>query len=89
ELPKTLFVGALLVHNHLSHKPSTFCLGTSGYAGSPKTPQRYILYIGAVCGDSSQRDRRWQTKMRRVWFTPTIPATIDAEIRNTNRNSKN
>ncbi|MED6183596.1 hypothetical protein PIB30_039176 [Stylosanthes scabra] len=45
------------MHNHLSHKPPTFCLGTSGYADSPKTPRRYILYIGAVCGNSPQRDR--------------------------------
>ncbi|MED6188125.1 hypothetical protein PIB30_083082, partial [Stylosanthes scabra] len=34
--PKFLFGGALLVHNHLSHKLPTFHLGTSNYAGSPK-----------------------------------------------------
>ncbi|MED6187525.1 hypothetical protein PIB30_077256 [Stylosanthes scabra] len=37
--PKSLSGGALLMHNNLSHKPPTFCLGTSGYAGSPKTPR--------------------------------------------------
>ncbi|MED6224646.1 hypothetical protein PIB30_086181 [Stylosanthes scabra] len=40
--PKSLFGGILLVHNHLSHKPPTFCLGTSDYAGSPKTSRKYI-----------------------------------------------
>ncbi|MED6161144.1 hypothetical protein PIB30_057936 [Stylosanthes scabra] len=40
-----------------SHKPSTFRLGTSGYTDTPETPRRYILYIGAVYGDSPQRDR--------------------------------
>ncbi|MED6114891.1 hypothetical protein PIB30_084952, partial [Stylosanthes scabra] len=34
--PKSLFGEALLAHTYLSHKPSTFRLGTSGYAGSPK-----------------------------------------------------
>ncbi|MED6164450.1 hypothetical protein PIB30_090233 [Stylosanthes scabra] len=87
--PKFLFGEALLVHNHLSHKPPTFRLGTSGYADSPKTPRRYISYIGAVCGDSPQCDRRWRIKTRRVWFTPTTPTTIDAGIRNASHNSKN
>ncbi|MED6197563.1 hypothetical protein PIB30_057606 [Stylosanthes scabra] len=64
------------VHNHLSHELPTFRLGTSGYAGSPKTPRRYIPYIGTVCGDSPQRDR-WLTKTRRVWFTLTTSATIN------------
>ncbi|MED6220536.1 hypothetical protein PIB30_045736 [Stylosanthes scabra] len=63
---KSLLGGALLVHNHLSHKPPTFCLGISGYAGSPKIPRRYIPYIGAVCGDSPQRDRQWLTKSRKA-----------------------
>ncbi|MED6188666.1 hypothetical protein PIB30_088013 [Stylosanthes scabra] len=34
--PKFLFGEALPVHNHLSHKPPTFRLGTSAYADSPK-----------------------------------------------------
>ncbi|MED6173528.1 hypothetical protein PIB30_060290 [Stylosanthes scabra] len=45
------------MHNHLSHKSPTFCLGTSGCAGSSKIPRRYISYIGVVCGDSSLRNR--------------------------------
>ncbi|MED6138583.1 hypothetical protein PIB30_075618 [Stylosanthes scabra] len=39
--PKSLFGEALLVHNHFLHKPPIFRLGTSGYAGSPKTPRSY------------------------------------------------
>ncbi|MED6212336.1 hypothetical protein PIB30_082338 [Stylosanthes scabra] len=34
--PKFLFGEALLTHTYLSHKPPTFRLGTTGYAGSPK-----------------------------------------------------
>ncbi|MED6147724.1 hypothetical protein PIB30_046473 [Stylosanthes scabra] len=34
--PKSLFGEVLLAHTHLSHKPPTFRLGTTGYAGSPK-----------------------------------------------------
>ncbi|MED6127238.1 hypothetical protein PIB30_086088 [Stylosanthes scabra] len=34
--PKSLFGEALLTHTYLSHKPPTFRLGTTGYAGSPK-----------------------------------------------------
>ncbi|MED6162842.1 hypothetical protein PIB30_074270 [Stylosanthes scabra] len=40
-----------------SHKPPAFCLGTSDYVGSPETHRKYILYIFAICGDLSQRDR--------------------------------
>ncbi|MED6149905.1 hypothetical protein PIB30_067125 [Stylosanthes scabra] len=80
--PKSLFGGALLVDNHISHKSSTFRLGTSGYAGSLKSPRRYISYIGAICGDSPQRDRQWLTKMRRVWYTLTTPAMINVRTNN-------
>ncbi|MED6169726.1 hypothetical protein PIB30_023935 [Stylosanthes scabra] len=45
------------MHNHLSYKPPTFCLGISGYADNPKIPRRYIPYIDAVCGDSPLRNR--------------------------------
>ncbi|MED6150819.1 hypothetical protein PIB30_076140 [Stylosanthes scabra] len=34
--PKSLFGEVLLAHTHLSHKPPTFHLGITGYAGSPK-----------------------------------------------------
>ncbi|MED6163655.1 hypothetical protein PIB30_082093 [Stylosanthes scabra] len=34
--PKSLFGEVLLAHTDLSHKPPTFRLGTTGYAGSPK-----------------------------------------------------
>ncbi|MED6187124.1 hypothetical protein PIB30_073408 [Stylosanthes scabra] len=71
--PKSLFGRALLVHNHLSHKPPTFCLGTSSYVGSPKTPQRYIPYIDAVCRDSPQHNRLVMSDQTGgVWCTMII-----------------
>ncbi|MED6124878.1 hypothetical protein PIB30_063110 [Stylosanthes scabra] len=39
---ESLFSETLLVHNHLSHKPPTFCLGTSGYAGSPNPSKAFL-----------------------------------------------
>ncbi|MED6223016.1 hypothetical protein PIB30_069953, partial [Stylosanthes scabra] len=54
----------------------------------PKTPQTYIPYIGAVCGDSPQRNRQLPTKTRRVWFTRTTPTTINVGTNNASYNSK-
>ncbi|MED6117680.1 hypothetical protein PIB30_112032, partial [Stylosanthes scabra] len=56
--PKSLFGEALLAHIHLSHKPPTFRLGTTGYAGSPKPLEADQDVEGVVYTDHSGDDQR-------------------------------
>ncbi|MED6127848.1 hypothetical protein PIB30_092053 [Stylosanthes scabra] len=82
-IPESLFGKALLVHNHLSHKPPTFSLGILSYAGSPKTLRRYIPYIGAICGDSPHRNLLMMSDLAgRVWCTMIIPVMNNTRIIN-------
>ncbi|MED6126054.1 hypothetical protein PIB30_074687 [Stylosanthes scabra] len=47
------------MHNHLSHKPPTFRLGTIGYAGSPKPLEEGVVYTDHS-GDEQRRDQQQQ-----------------------------
>ncbi|MED6227569.1 hypothetical protein PIB30_114964, partial [Stylosanthes scabra] len=51
--PKSLFGEALLKHTYLSHKPPTFHLGTTGYAGSPKPLEGTFRTLAPSVGTTS------------------------------------
>ncbi|MED6176630.1 hypothetical protein PIB30_090070 [Stylosanthes scabra] len=58
-VPKSLFGEALLALTHLSHKPPTFHLGTTGYAGSPKPLEEGVVYTDHS-GDDQRRNQQQQ-----------------------------
>ncbi|MED6152048.1 hypothetical protein PIB30_088226 [Stylosanthes scabra] len=60
--PKSLFGEALLAHTHLSHKPPTFRLGTTGYAGSPKPLEDVegVVYTDHTGDDQPQNQQQQQ-----------------------------
>ncbi|MED6209542.1 hypothetical protein PIB30_055718, partial [Stylosanthes scabra] len=51
--PKSLFGETLLTHTYLSHKPPTFRLGTTGYAGSPKPLEGTFRTLAPSVGTTS------------------------------------
>ncbi|MED6221089.1 hypothetical protein PIB30_051089 [Stylosanthes scabra] len=59
--PKSLFGEVLLAPTHLSHKPPTFRLGTTGYAGSPKPLEEGVVYTDYSGNDQRQNQQQQQT----------------------------
>ncbi|MED6210266.1 hypothetical protein PIB30_062609 [Stylosanthes scabra] len=58
--PKSLFGEVLLALTHLSHKPPTFRLGTTGYAGSPKPLEEGVVYTDHSGDDQRQNQQQQQ-----------------------------
>ncbi|MED6208926.1 hypothetical protein PIB30_049698 [Stylosanthes scabra] len=60
--PKSLFGEVLLAHTHLSHKPPTFRLSATGYAGSPKPLEDVedVVYTDHSGDDQHQNQQQQQ-----------------------------
>ncbi|MED6162803.1 hypothetical protein PIB30_073991 [Stylosanthes scabra] len=69
-IPKSLFGEALLVHNYLSHKPPTFCLGTSGYAD-----EEGLVYIDHS-GDEQRRNPQHERQQEELDLNATANEAV-------------
>ncbi|MED6204109.1 hypothetical protein PIB30_006177 [Stylosanthes scabra] len=63
-LPNPYLVILLLHATYLSHKPPAFCLGTSGYTGSPKS-------VGLTFIQLARDDRSGMSSLMGTYETPT------------------
>ncbi|MED6148470.1 hypothetical protein PIB30_053455 [Stylosanthes scabra] len=87
--PESLFSGALLVHNHSSHKSPTFCLGTSGYAGSPNPSKEGVVYTDHSADDQRRNKQRELQQQALDLNAATNEATGSGNVNTDSRDVQN